>query len=166
MNQDTTKAQFFAQYYGVDGIAFSDGYEQAFTVSTITINSENEYLLLRSISDLTDEHIRIILDELRYEGFEIEEKNIDGQVLKIRLVHNIASLHVINVTLYLGGILTFNYDDIYYRHYGEKDCTICNNILMKLGYLLKFTYLDETNNPITLSTDELINLGWVKIKEK
>ena len=52
---DKIKAAFIAQYYGLEKAAYADGYERAFTVSTLTINSEIEYLLLRSVNHLTDD---------------------------------------------------------------------------------------------------------------
>jgi hypothetical protein len=38
------------------------------------------------------------------------------------------------------------------------------DFIRSIGILLPFTYLDENKQPITLSTDELITKGWVKIK--
>lgn len=37
--------------------------------------------------------------------------------------------------------------------------------LLRIGILLPFTYINEENKPVTLSPDEIIKLGWVKIKE-
>lgn len=36
--------------------------------------------------------------------------------------------------------------------------------LLRIGILLPFTYLNEDNQPITLTPDEIIALGWAKIK--
>lgn len=35
--------------------------------------------------------------------------------------------------------------------------------LQAIGILLPFTYLDENKNPVTLSPEQIIELGWVKI---
>lgn len=40
----------------------------------------------------------------------------------------------------------------------------CYDILKAFGILLPFTYLDETGKPVTLSVDEIIALGWAKVK--
>lgn len=39
----------------------------------------------------------------------------------------------------------------------------CIDYLRSIGVLLPFTYLNDKNKPVTLSTDEIIKLGWAKI---
>jgi len=37
-------------------------------------------------------------------------------------------------------------------------------LLISFGLLIPFTYLSEDNKPVTLSPNEIINLGWAKVK--
>jgi len=40
----------------------------------------------------------------------------------------------------------------------------CYDILKAFGIILPLTYLNEENKPVTLQPDEIISLGWAKIK--
>lgn len=145
---DTSKAKglFFASYLGqqvmiLDCIKFpvcepKELKPYMFEGEFMEIKAANGYLLLRSIEQLTDE-----------EGFNIDiiwgygkTANADhGKKLAYWLINNSRSL----------------YPDISFRAF---------SYLLRIGILLPFTYLNEENKPITLTPEEIIKLGWAKLR--
>ena len=148
MNEQQAKALFFAQYLGQkvfthkDLECFNDKSLSEIDATYLQSGSNrlsSGYLLLRSVSQLTDEEIITIATII------FGDKINDIQKLLTRDgVENI----------FTSGCNTS----------GQKMLKIFD-YLLRIGILIPFTYLDETNKPVTFQPDEIIALGWAKIKE-
>lgn len=133
--KDFTK--FKSLYYGVDNCAFSDGYEKAFTVSTITLNSDHEYLLLRSVKHISKEH-KEEFAKLCYWNRVITDFHIDFQSGEVCFTKSDADYITITLQAW--------------------------DYLRSKGYLIPFTTL-TSGEVKTYSEEEILANQWAKIKE-
>lgn len=159
------KKIFKAQYLGVEDCAFGDGYERAFPVSTITINSEHEYLLLRSVDSLTDDEckqIAVITDIVPDDGLVVDRS------LGIRIYDkyndDVWIPNPLNVVV-IQGYEIFGYTNELVNIDSERMLIIID-YLRSIGMAMEFTYLDTDKKPVTLSVEDQINFKWIKIQEK
>lgn len=136
------KAQFFAQYF--QQVVFRNKHwakeEPNESISPYILNSNTElsegFLELRTVAQLNQ-------DELLQVGIKafpmfvpFPEKDYD-------------TLRKLALTVLDRGHLSW----------------VTRQTLIGYGALVPFLYLDENNKPVSLSPAELINLGWVVIKE-
>ena len=137
---DKVKAIFFAQYL-YQNVVCSYAYNSPIPLNHIQQGTD-EYLLLRSINDLTDEE-KIILANIynpKIEFTDTQKVEFAGAILR-------------DITYDLGaGSL------IYSSIFEFKD------YLRSIGIALPFTFLNDQNQPETYSVEKLISLGWLTIK--
>lgn len=139
MTEQEIKALFFAQYYG-QNVAWcknsADDY-QLFRVLSNTLVDEVDYLILRSVEQLTDEELKVFANQSAY---RLDEKNI--KKVGIAMVN-----HLFELNKWSGNGILFLTD-----------------YLRSIGVLIPFTYLDSNNKPQTLQPDEIIAKGWTKLQ--
>lgn len=138
------KALFMAQYLGQKVLGYKINSGKIFEVKYSVLKYPNilgTYLLLRSIDQLTDVEKRTLaicygyayLVDFEQEYLLYADRVIDG----------------------------LTRDDY------VKDFTLttikCFQYLLLIGILLPFTYLDEENNPVTMTTEEIISFGWASV---
>jgi hypothetical protein len=155
MNITEAKALFFAQYlwqnvgYGIDHLMVNRLTLNSNAAGKLKLSSvdKNCALLLRSVSQLTDEETKEVCQVFNYSlGYQtlVIDAEIDNET----------------------GTLTF-----WYHEADDRRCSYvefehlpqaCTDYLKLKGIILSFTYLNEENKPITLQPDEIIKLGWAK----
>lgn len=129
------KAKFFALYYGQHVFRYHKGDETLFMVQGGCIeiaNSKDSFLLLRTVDMLRDDE-KTPIAMLGYFGKDTNLKQVD--------------------------ILLKDYIDRQSIVSGSKWWFI-QDYLRSIGILIPFTYLDESNNPITLTPSQLIEKGF------
>lgn len=138
MNITEAKALFFAQYYGQQIIEHADDY---FVLSILPVAG-------RFIDRINDNMILLLRT--------VEQLTDEEAHTVCLLAYTPLYDHKMDKdTIRLGkGVLNL-------PHLSEKTATY----LKLIGVLVRFTYLNKENKPITLSPDEIIKFGWVKIKE-
>jgi hypothetical protein len=136
---DKIKSLFFSQY-ALQEVWCNDIFYVPIRLSFDKIQhqfeTDKDYLLLRDISQLTDDEKKVIA-KYSYFGDNIPLSNVDAlfsDYLHKASIINGASWWVIQ------------------------------DYLRSIGTLLPFTYLSETNQPITLTPAEIIDLGWAKFQ--
>jgi hypothetical protein len=104
-------------------------------------------ILLRLVNQLTDKDLRNIIDlyNLYFSGEKepIDTAHIDFEKGEIEYYYPNNS-----------GCCTIQFDEL------PQPCT---DYLKAKGYLLPFTYIDDTGKPVTLSAEEIIANGWAKL---
>lgn len=142
------KAQFFAQYTW-QKVFFPKSHKfdnplmlalQDLDYRTIEFGG---YLLLRSVEQLTDEEKECII--LLYRGQEC----FDYYLIQSDSYRK----HERDDTIYQ----IKEYKQFWFDH------LIVFDYLRSIGILIPFTHIDENKKPVTLSPDEIIELGWAKI---
>lgn len=129
---DKVKALFFAQYLGQE-IYMQENMINPVNLWAIHLSGSNKgWILLSSIKDLTDGEAFIIAE---FTGWAIPH---DGA--KRLAIADIKKSLLKNENM----------------ESSIKDC------LKLFGILTPFTYLDETNKPITIQPEAIIELGWAK----
>ena len=156
MNLQQAKALFFAQYLGQKAeYLLSDNDEETTAIGLFynidfdgnsliqrddkmcdESNIDDNCLLLRSVSQLTDEELQVFA---KHSAYRLDEKNT-FKIGKAMIDH------MFELNSWSGNTILFLTD-----------------YLRSIGILLPFTYLDENNKPLTLETDGIIALGWAKI---
>lgn len=149
---DKIKAQFIAQYLGqpmyvhpeYTGDAITLGYKNEICIITLADAVANQHyaLLLRTVDMLTDEEVITIANMYGWGDTDITKDRFDERILQFKI-----DLPCIEIPGYKHRHLKFVFD-----------------YLIRIGILLSFTYLNDQNQPVTLSPDEIIEMGWAKIK--
>ena len=131
------KTLFFAQYFGQAIIQWQG---ESLVINNTTLNEQlkEDYLLLRTVEQLTDEEVLIVAEML---------------TLDVETPYNIE--------FYRSEVLNYFNDETYFTRFNRSVSII--DYLRSIGILLPFTYLDENNKPQTLQPDEIIAKGWAKI---
>lgn len=157
MNLTQAKALFFAQYLWQE-ILHWEHYQssgQYGTLNGIRIDSccsetHNSHILLRTVSQLTDEEVYAIGNYLRpSKFFTINRYKSD--------------IHITWSDDYVFNIYddcSFGWDEL---NLDWEEVEVFN-ILKLYGVMLPFTFLDEDGNPVTKRPIEITALGWAKIK--
>lgn len=138
---NSVKAQLFALYFNQRVFRYDHLIGRDYTVNYSSIKKINHgcYLQLRSVSDLNQLEIEIIK-------------------------YNILGLSTSD-----GLDVRKNGDYVVYKQNNEvryplvEKANIVHQYLRSISIALPFTYLNESNHPITLSVEELVNLNWVKM---
>lgn len=160
---------FRAQYYGQNVLTY-DG-KDFYPVDEHNMLCSPMYLHLRDISQLTDEELITVASivcarhnrhyKTEQVSYEISKKRRFDVILKIdgksKNIVQIDSDGVGFIDYWMGGAGSVNY-------YAPAQFAV-TDYLRSIGICLPFTYLNDTNTPTTLSIDDLIGKGWVKIKE-
>jgi hypothetical protein len=115
------------------------------------------YLLLKSINDLTDEEAMKLALVLEPEVFTMDD------VITVQrfpdFIFMMCNQGQVQIN-FNGPEGLFSNDDNYLFH---TDLIYqCYSMLKLWGYLLPFTYIDETGKPVTLSPEEIIALKWAQ----
>ena len=147
MNENAIKAKFLALYLG-QKVLFHPVERIApvklahYDLQVDKEGFEKSYIQLRSIADLTDGEIKICAKLLWDKWDEATET-------KVYLVIEMIREYLINENLEL---IPF-----------YANCRL-TDYLRSIGILLPFTYLNDQNEPITLTPEQIIEKGWVKVK--
>lgn len=149
MNIIEAKALFFARYY-YQTVLILPNYSKPTHVNSESIKhypNDDCYLLLRLVSQLPDEEVMKVADIMHLKSDKYFSTQY-GKTTRSTWVEQFLE----------NG--NFNY-------YGGKSnqVIIVYQYLLRIGILLPFTYLNEDNQPITLSPNDIINLKWAQIKE-
>lgn len=159
---DKVKSLFFSQYLE-QKVFQTFGIVEVLEPKMLTV--QNGYLLLRDISQLTENEALMLCkmqmtDEVlktmeikRFYKYEnktwcLQYKFING--LRQDVLGQPGYMHS-EVALFDGGDYTYASNEQF-------------KIMQAIGILTPFTYLSETNQPITLTPTEIINLGWAKLQ--
>lgn len=145
MNHRTiqAKALFFAQYQGQRNYQkplHKNGHLSEY-FCPVSAAHKNGYLILRSVSQLTDEEC---IEIGKFYGWKI------GNTPYVTKQNYIDSVRK-KLTAYSDGLINIIAPVAQY--------------CLRLGILLKFVYINEENKPVTLQPDEILKLGWAKINE-
>lgn len=165
---DKIKAQFFAQYLG-QNIYSAEGHEseEYLSVSPAALNWPiYGYLLLRTVDQLTDDEIINLSITGGVDIKAIDEENPINRHTEFGTIE-------VNYWNQSEGEERENY--LFKFTIDKETCEVwdnyglsrqaCYQYLLRIGILIPFTYLNDENKPVTLTTDEIIALGWAKIKE-
>ncbi|HEY4326124.1 MAG TPA: hypothetical protein VGN20_19195 [Mucilaginibacter sp.] len=142
MNTQEAKAIFFAQYYNQKVLYYPEkiGIGDCVIGGIIEMVEyeyfDDAYLLLRSLEQLTDEE-KIM--------FSFMNGDTDDEWEEDQLI-SIATHHLKDFKRGLDFSINI------YQY------------LLRIGILLPFTYLDTEQKPITLQPNQIIEMGWAKIK--
>jgi hypothetical protein len=153
---DKIKAIFFAQYWGLPVLKFPIVDERSPNALPAEVDTNalpswalykeysyysirHGYLLLRSIEQLTDEEVYQVNVMCQWGYNEFEYLSVENNRSIRNMIINSINRDVINISVV--------------------------DYLRSIGILLSFTYLDETNQPQTLTPSQIIELGWCKIKD-
>ncbi|ASU34382.1 hypothetical protein [Mucilaginibacter xinganensis] len=164
------KALFNAQYLGQTVLSHIEAPNLATTLSSgYLFNGDKEwFLLLRTVDQLTDDecvNIAAIVGENPFNRYRNMVVTRDFKITgfpyiavshkNIKQRFNIDCTHI-NFSMYEMD------EDIS----GQIDMKpyACIDYLRSIGILLPFTYLTPDHKPVTLQPDEIIKLGWAKIK--
>lgn len=175
MNQPSEKiqSQFYAQYLGQKVLRHSDYKkdDECMEIQYVHLSDDwmRHYLLLRKVEQLTDEEAHILMQIAFYHpdnelidakecGAGDGDYNLDGSwwlEASCRCWNG-----ALGVTPLLGFTLTDEDDkcEVVYNTIG------CIDYLRSIGILLPFTYLKD-GNPKTLTPEQLIEFGWVRVLE-
>lgn len=144
MNLQQPKVLFFAQYLGQTWNTYDHQQNIIAEGKVFWLLSPQEIkqsvVLLRTADQLTDDEVIQIANMY---GWNEDNKQFDDRVLQFRV-----DLPCIVKDGYTHRHMKFIFD-----------------YLLRIGILLDFTYLNEENKPVTLQPNEIISLGWAKIKE-
>lgn len=174
MNQDKLKAQFVAQYLYQDVIVYGES-DKPRTVTSLDISysTADYYLLLRTVSQLTDEELFNVANIIRpFRGILLRIDRVESQTSDfcfhvIRDFKHIKSANPkeeisMSVSLWQNG--TFYCGDG--GGFIDKFVNIeVFNYLRSIGTILPFTFINSQDQPETYSLEKLLELGWCKIKE-
>jgi len=159
MKEEQAKALFFAQYLRQKCGVFPDNiFSYSITGAFLDKYVENGFLLLRSIDNLDNAEILTIA--------YIYDSNCEW-VIKDRS-DNVCILESVVERMWVWLVYAepiFEVSDI-----KDESSNSTYNILSaydylrSIGILLPFTYLNEDNKPITLTTEQIIEKGWAKVK--
>ncbi len=133
---DKVKAIFFAQYLYQDVVCVKHD-PRPFPLNHIQQGTD-EYLLLRSINDLTDEEL-VAIATMSFRGEENHTTEIGESIARSVLK-----------------------DDACFMNPLLWTCVV--QYLLRIGIALPFTFLNDQNQPETYSVENLVELGWVMIK--
>lgn len=145
------QSTFVAQYLWQEVFMYDDW----ITPDTLTPfrlhGAKGSFLLLKTIDQLSDEELKTFIYDIFRDSnctadfedlikWHKQEKAIDVLKQRVRSVF-----------------------DLLIKIYGFKFYQ--SQWLFRIGILIPFSYIDDTGLVITLSEEEIINLGWAKIKE-
>ena len=150
------KAKFFAMYLYQE-VWCNDIFYVPMRLNTEKIKMQDcdqDYLLLRDISQLENTEIEAICKGIGLYHAEVVERDAEC----ILVVDDSYS-----VGFYLDGTIVMYKGHGLHRKPYWNDIDRLYSSLICYGVVKPFTYLQD-NHPITLSVDELISIGWVKIK--
>lgn len=183
MNLQQAKQLFFAQYLEQRvAIQKSFGYAQILNSRFLDGGIDNSHLLLRTVNQLTDrEAVQIARFAHQMPDTNFEVKRCDD-LIHVQHTDNYGITSHISLYKNYGSVnanVHFNKTEkeafsTYKANIGEINrsarlpvpyIAICD-YMRSIGILLPFTYLSEENKPVTLQPDEIISLGWAKIKEE
>lgn len=163
MNTSQIKALFFAQYFNQsvymrkDWEDFNDSRPNPVGAMLLTETNkyfvEVGYLLLRTVSQLTDEElINLITIQSLYDDIVIIELCKFGNVPYIKYHFSKGNKEVYSeLALFDGGTYS-------------RATNAQFQYMLRVGILLPFTFINEQGKPETYSPEKLIELGWCKIK--
>lgn len=140
MNQlsENVKQNFCANYLGQE-VFMTDNYIKPTNLSVVHLANIKGYLLLRKVEQLTDDEVTIIA----------KITGIDKQ-----LRYAVGYRHR-EVKEYLSSYS-------YRFHFSTSGIVL--DYLRSIGILLPFTYFQD-GNPKTLTPEQIVERGWVRIKE-
>lgn len=140
MENSKVKALFFYNYYGqkVAWCKNSAGDFQLFRLLSNTLVDEVEYIILRTVDQLTDEEYINIAKIIYPNAPNLHEIHVAKEQLKF-----IFKQH------------QFQWPMIY--------SLMVADYLRSITILLPFTFIDENGKPQTLQPDEIIAKGWAKV---
>lgn len=180
MNQNQIKAKLFALYYGQEVVSYPtwdnklmkpEWYIRSSVLGEIHL--DGYYLLLRGIESLTDDEATTLAYLAQYHpsiedyckddvwigegdnypdgGFALEMgcRCWEG---KLRIEPD---FH----------IWLESEDEEMYKEFVYNTLAI-HDYLRSIGIALPMTYIDENNQPVTMSVDEQVQKGWIKIKNE
>jgi hypothetical protein len=137
MKLHQAKALFFSQYLGQTVHSHLDAPNLTTVLTTACLFGDKEwFLLLRSVNQLTDEE-KLQVGIKAFPMFVPFPENQHETLRKLAL------------TVLDRGHLSW----------------VTRQTLIGYGVLVPFIYIDETNNPIVLSIEEIISLNWAKLKQ-
>lgn len=145
MNQlsENVKQQFIAQYFGQKILCVSDGATVCQQIDGHFIDrfSKSGYLLLRKVEQLTDEELDLI------SGLYIGDKDFKMLSKSDKIDYREEIKPALNNCIETGLMR----NEVF-------------QLLLRLGILLPFTFLQD-GKPQTLTTEQIVEMGWVMIKE-
>lgn len=183
MNLQQAKSLFFAQYMGQQleyqpniGMIHQTFYSELNTVylssdTIFTANGDDSTiycLLLKSVSDLTDEEkinvARLVCarHNRHYQESEITYKISKQREFDIILIVNGVGRYIVQIDSDGVGFVDHYMGGAGRIHYYAPAQYAVTDYLRSLGVLLPFTYINENNAPIILSPEQIIALGWAK----
>lgn len=176
---NSVKAQLFALYYG-QAVAKWINQDTLFAVSSLTFQYDEDvdYLQLRSVSDLTNDE-SIVVAKTMYSFPDWISKDIPFEVKRFKELSSRDPAETdVSFTAITMGKTTGKYHlkiyDGFGFYLGYETPEMLKSIplhgylpvidyLRSIGIALPFTYL-STNHPITLSVQEQVELGIIKLK--
>lgn len=173
MNITEAKALFFAQYYG-QKIQYSIyDKEDAMFVGSTGFSwhlIDTDYLLLRTVEQLTDEESLILAYLAQYHPSIEDYQKDDVWIGECDTCPDGGLSLEIGCRCWQGKlriepdfhIWLENEDDSMYKEFVYNTLAI-HDYLRSIGILLPFTYLDENKTPTILSIEQIIKLGWAKL---
>lgn len=146
MNLIEVKALFFSHYYMQEVFIepMMGKKPNYFNGANIDDHGEDNYLLLRSTDQLTDEEALDIA-----EIFDLDEK----QIADTDLIEWIQALFTESAGYYIDG-------------YTGEQLLFAIDYLRAIGIILPILFLNEEKKPVKLSVEEILLLGWAKTNEK
>lgn len=144
MNLSETKALFFAHYYMQEVFIepMMGKKPNYFNGANIDDHGDDNYLLLRSIDQLTDEEALHIA-----EIFDLDEK----QIADTDLIEWIEALFAESAGYFIDG-------------YTGEQLLFAVDYLRSIGVILPILFLNEEKKPLKLLVDEILLLGWARTK--
>lgn len=140
MNLQQAMVLFRAQYLG-QPVFKTFGIVEDLIPSMLTV--QNGILLLRTVNQLTDGELLMVATILHSYGV------IPANQTHTKMIKD-AKWYLEKFTCY------YSTNAVVVR--------IVNQILLRIGIILSFTYLNEENQPTTLQPDEIVSLGWAKVE--
>lgn len=147
MNLQQAKALFFAQYLTQPVLRCISRPKETFKVLPYdcTESETTNFLLLRTVNQLTDEEYIEVSKLLGYKGVYYEPNLLQTGKVTVGLFRSIINEFETKVNVH--------------------NIARIQDYLRSIGILLPLTYIDETGKPVTKSVEEIIALNWAKIKE-
>lgn len=139
------KAIFFSQYFMQEVFVepmMGKQNPMYFNGANLDDFGEDNYLLLRSIDQLTYDEVMKIGKIMHSYGVLPENQTLEKMNEEAKR--------------YLGK-LDKNYS------ISAAAVRLVNQYLLRIGILLPFTYIHESGNVLTISPEDIINLGWAKL---
>lgn len=153
-----SKVLFRAQYLGQSVHCHIEAPNLCTTLTTDYLfdNSKEWFLLLRTTSQLTDEDAKCLFISVFKDAFG-SKINIDR--------HSKNNIIISTGKDYYGLVINLTENRFYTIYKGGADLQAGYDTLKLLGYVLPFTFIDHSGNPITLSVEEILKLNWCRIKD-